>query len=212
MKVGTDGVLLGAWAGVAGAGRVLDIGAGTGLLSLMIAQRAPAAEVHGVEIDEQSAQQAAENAAASPWADQVRIVHSSIQEFAKTCPYTYDLIISNPPFFRESLKPPGKERGAARHAENAMPHSDLLRAVRTMLAPQGRFCLILPVREARDFLLEATPCLLYATRVQEVCSRPGLPAIRALLELEKNSKPLQQSPVLAVESEAFRELTREFYL
>ena len=218
MKVGTDGVLLGAWAGVEGVKSILDIGAGTGLIALMLAQRAPAARVHGVELDEGSANQAAENASASPWSERIQIIHGSIQEYAESCSFPYDLIASNPPFFRNSLKSPDAGRNKVRHAET-LPFADLLKAVAALLNPDGRFCLILPPSEARVFEEMALSFGLFATRICEVCSAPGKPPQRVLMQFERESRPLVKEPELslytdrsAIRSAEYDYLTREFYL
>ena len=117
MKVGTDGVLLGAWAD--GGQRILDIGTGTGLIALMMAQRFPAAEVTAVEIDEQAAMQACENVAASPFADRVNVIHDDILRYADACAEgCFDAIVCNPPFFVNSLKNPDSKRALARHNDN----------------------------------------------------------------------------------------------
>ena len=148
MKVGTDGVLLGAWAAVRPQDRrMLDIGTGTGLIALMLAQRAPEAHVTGVDIDDVG--QARENAAASPWSGRVAFAQCPVQEFET--PEPFDLIVSNPPFFVDSLTCPDRGRTAARHAVH-LPFGDLRDAVLRLLAPGGRFAVILPTAEAERFL------------------------------------------------------------
>ena len=148
MKVGTDGVLLGAWAAVRPQDRrMLDIGTGTGLIALMLAQRAPEAHVTGVDIDDVG--QARENAAASPWSGRVAFAQCPVQEFET--PEPFDLIVSNPPFFVDSLTCPDGGRTAARHAVH-LPFGDLRDAVLRLLAPGGRFAVILPTAEAERFL------------------------------------------------------------
>lgn len=147
MKVGTDGVLLGAWAGVRPADRrILDVGTGTGLIALMMAQRAPEALITGVDVEEVS--QARENAAASPWGGRVAFVQCPVQEFAPD--ERFDLIVSNPPFFVDSLTCPDEGRTTARHAVR-LPFDQLRDAVVRLLAAEGRFAVILPTDEARRF-------------------------------------------------------------
>ena len=147
MKVGTDGVLLGAWAAVRPQDRrMLDIGTGTGLIALMLAQRAPEAHVTGVDIDDVG--QARENAAASPWSGRVAFAQCPVQEFET--PEPFDLIVSNPPFFVDSLTCPDRGRTAARHAVH-LPFGDLRDAVLRLLAPGGRFAVILPTAESGAF-------------------------------------------------------------
>jgi len=218
MKVGTDGVLLGAWASVEGVRTVLDIGTGTGLIALMLAQRSPMAEVHAVEIDADSAAQAAENAAASPWAGRVRVIHRSIQEYARDCSVPYDLIVANPPYFRDSLKSPSQARNRARHAE-ILTFGDLARSVSGLLAPGGRFCLILPPEESRVFEKTALVFGLYSARTRNVHSMPGKPVERVLMQFEKRSSPPIYEPAMVLQmddpverSAEYDNLTREFYL
>lgn len=147
MKVGTDGVLLGAWAGVRPSDRrILDVGTGTGLIALMMAQRAPEALITGVDVEEVS--QARENAAASPWGGRVAFVQCPVQEFAPD--ERFDLIVSNPPFFVDSLTCPDEGRTTARHAVR-LPFDQLRDAVVRLLAAEGRFAVILPTDEARAF-------------------------------------------------------------
>ena len=177
MKVGTDGVLLGAWAAVRPQDRrMLDIGTGTGLIALMLAQRAPEAHVTGVDIDDVG--QARENAAASPWSGRVAFAQCPVQEFET--PEPFDLIVSNPPFFVDSLTCPDRGRTAARHAVH-LPFGDLRDAVLRLLAPGGRFAVILPTAEAERFLAVCAGRLALVRRT-DVRTTPRRPAKRALME------------------------------
>lgn len=218
MKVGTDGVLLGVWAGVEGVNSILDIGAGTGLIALMLAQRAPAALVHGVELDEGSANQAAENASDSPWSERIQIIHGSIQEYAESCSIQYDLIASNPPFFRNSLKSPLAERNRIRHTET-LSYGDLLKAVSRLLSFAGKFCLILPGREAKVFEETAATFGLFRTRSRNIRSKPEKPVERILLQFEREPGKFFWEPDLILHppdsgqrTKEYLELTRGFYL
>ena len=218
MKVGTDGVLLGAWTPVAGARTILDVGTGTGLIALMLAQRAAGALIHAVELDAESARQAAENVAASPWADRVAVFQGDFQSFAQNALLPYDLIVSNPPFFHGDLKSPKAGRNRVRHTDT-LPYGDLLCGVERLLAPGGRLCVILPEGEGRDFQQIATSFGLFVTRIQEVFGRPGKPVERVLMQLERESKPLQRASVLFVQDDtsgvrsvAYQEMTSDFYL
>lgn len=149
MKVGTDGVLLGAWARVDDKEQhILDIGTGTALIAIMMAQRCAKAQIVGVEIDENSAQQACENASRSPWAERVRIEHTAIQEYNPTC--KFDVILSNPPYFVDSLHAKDESRTRARHT-TSLSFADLCSAVERLLSPSGRFTLILPPTETQLF-------------------------------------------------------------
>lgn len=179
MKVGTDGVLLGAWAGVRPSDRrILDIGTGTGLIALMLAQRAPAAQVTGIDIEEVG--QACENAAASLWSDRVTFVQGPVQTFAPGM--RFDLIVSNPPFFVDSLTSPDAGRTTARHAVR-LSFEELRDAVARLLAPGGRFALILPTTEAERF---AGLCrgVFALRRRTDVRTTPRRAPKRAMLEFE----------------------------
>ena len=146
MKVCTDSCVLGAYADVRHATRILDIGTGTGLLALMLAQRTDA-RIDAVEIDKAAARQAAENAAQSPWASRIRVVENSILDFAQTHPAPYDCIVSNPPFFSNHLKRRDARQSAALH-NDTLQLPDLIRVVQQLLTPQGRFIVMLPPHES----------------------------------------------------------------
>ena len=148
MKVGTDGVLLGAWAAVKQAQHILDIGTGTGLIAIMLGQRNAKAIIHGVEIDEIAFAQAYGNMDAAPWNDRLKAIHSSIQEFAKTQERKYDHIVRNPPFFSGGTFSNNQDRNSVRHTVK-LPHGDLLNAVQKLLSVDGRFSVILPYIEER---------------------------------------------------------------
>lgn len=156
MKVGTDGVLLGAWAEVRpGDRRMLDVGTGTGLIALMLAQRS-AAWITAVDIDVECATQAAENFAASPWADRLDAVSVAVQRYDPV--EKFDLIVSNPPYYVDSLLSPDEGRNTARHAAG-LPFGELAAAVVRLLAPGGRFALVLPPVEMQRFRSAARAAL-----------------------------------------------------
>jgi len=218
MKVGTDGVLLGAWVNVSEVGKALDIGTGSGLIAIMLAQRAPQAHIHGVDIDEQSCQQAAENMQSAPWADRLQTFHQPIQDFAYEHDHQYDLIVSNPPFFTGGTFSEEQDRNSVRHTVK-LPHNDLLRAVQNLLAEHGRFAVVLPYIEGLRFQELAADYNLHCNRLTEVLPRPGRPIERLLMEFERVKKP-QQSDQLVLQNPgkhlswtaAYRELTSDFYL
>ncbi len=158
MKVGTDGVLLGSWVRLMGTEQnILDIGTGTGLIAIMMAQRSAASNIVGVEIDPSSAQQASENMGASPWADRLSTQLTPIQNY--TPQQKFDLILSNPPYFIDSLLAKGKSRTTARHTTE-LSFDDLVVAVKRVLTPNGRFVVILPTVESQRFeqLAEGSLC------------------------------------------------------
>lgn len=216
MKVGTDGVLLGAWAAVRPQDeRILDVGTGTGLIALMLAQRAPGALVTGVDIDDVS--QAGENAAASPWGDRVAFRQCPVQEFE--APEPFDLIVSNPPFFVDSLTCPDKGRTTARHAVH-LPFDELRDAVLRLLAPGGRFAVVLPTTEADRFLGTSFGQLGLLRRT-DVRTTPRRPAKRALMEFSRAGETaaapdLSELVIGTGQHECYtpeyRALTRDFYL
>jgi tRNA1Val (adenine37-N6)-methyltransferase len=217
MKVGTDGVLLGAWADVAGMERGLDIGTGSGLIALMLAQRAPGAVIHAVEIDDRSCQQARENAQRSPWAGRLQIHHAAIQDYVSRNEGNYDLIVSNPPFFSGGTFSHNQERNSVRHTIK-LPHGDLLTAARSLLSPRGRFSVVLPYIEGLRFQELAQSYRLYCTRMVEVRPRPNKPVERLLLEFGSVRRSRQQEQLVIQEAESdewteeYKTLTRDFYL
>lgn len=213
MKVGTDGVLLGAWTRVQPFDRrVLDIGTGTGLLALMLAQRCAGAHVTGIDIGDVT--QACENAAASPWAARVEMVQCPVQVFSPAEPF--DLIVSNPPYFVDSLTCSDAGRTTARHATE-LSFAELHAAVLRLLAPDGRFCLVLPPAEMERFAADSHS--LYPSRRTEVASTPSSGVKRILVEFVRTPQPALAAERLTIGTgvheqytEEYRTLTRDFYL
>ncbi len=217
MKVGTDGVLLGAWVSVTGEERnILDIGTGTGVIALMMAQRNAEALVDGVEIDEASARQAGENIERSPWGERVEIHHTSLQSYKAD--RKYDLILSNPPYFVDSLLSPDAGRSVARHTTE-LSFEELVEGVSRLLGGDGRFALILPTVESQRFDCVAEGVLSLVRRC-EVYSREGGGVKRVMSEYRRgDDSPLVEMESLVIESgrppqftEEYRALTRDFYL
>ncbi len=217
MKVGTDGVLLGAWTETSGAETILDIGAGTGLISIMLAQKTMTATIDAVEIDEKAALQARENMNASPWATRLNIFPVSIQAFLQQGKGPYDLIVSNPPFYDRALLSDNPEKNRVRHTVT-LNHRDLLEAVSTLLSSQGKFTLILPVAEGVRFREMASRYLLYCSRTTAVKTKSGKAPTRLLLQFERISIPLQAGELVIRQegvnpwTQAYRDLTAPFYL
>ncbi len=153
MKVGTDGVLLGAWAPVAGVRRILDIGCGSGLIALMLAQRTPAAvTLDAVELESAAARQAEENVQASPWAARITVHQADIQSWSRECEKRYSLIVSNPPFFVPGMASSSAARDTARNTAS-LDHADLLQCAAQLIEEEGLFCVVLPV-ESGESLIE----------------------------------------------------------
>jgi tRNA1Val (adenine37-N6)-methyltransferase len=215
MKVGTDGVLIGAWVNIGEAKRILDVGTGTGLIALMIAQRS-SAFIDAVEIDENSAAQATENVANSRWNNRVKVYNLSFQDFSNETNHKYDLIVSNPPYFVNSLKSDEITRTVARHNEQ-LPHSHLLQGIEKLLASNGRFVGIFPYVEGNIFVAEASTHGLYCSKRVSIHGKINGPIKRLMLEFSREKFPLEES-VLAVrgyDSEytpEYIQLTKDFYL
>lgn len=199
MKVGTDAVLLAAWAPISfPCSRILDIGAGTGVLSLLLAQRSPAASVIGVEIDPAAAEQASENVAASPYSQRVEIRAQPIQEF-RDAPATFDLIVSNPPFFTGGVLSEALDRQTARHTLR-LPHQDLLRCVQQYLSPSGYFCVILPKIEGLRFMEIAASMQLYPFQQLAMRPRTNQPVQRLCIAFSRQPNlPLQSQEIIQYE-------------
>lgn len=217
MKVGVDGVLLGAWAPLQGDEKqILDVGCGSGLITLFISQRSKAS-ITGIDIDKQAVMQSLINIDASLWTERINIYESSLQDFKPAADSTYDLIVSNPPYFVNSLKTPDQARNLARHADS-LSTEDLLTHANRLLNNKGRICLILPLSESMHCVKCAEKINLYCQRRVVVYPKPGKPAKRVLLELSKVKGSLEESE-LFIETESrhsyspeFTALLKDFYL
>lgn len=215
MKVGTDGVLLGAWTDIRQSRKVLDIGTGSGLIALMIAQRREEAGITGIDIDGASVEQARENVAASPWSGRIHIAQADIAVFADGGD-KYDTIVSNPPYFRERVHCPDGKRNAARHTES-LTFGGLLDAVDRLIAPDGSFSVVLPFEEAGPFITMAAERYLYLSRRTDVYTKPGVPPKRVLLAFGRAVRPYT-TDILTIESASrdyspeFVRLVKDFYL
>ncbi len=221
MKVGTDGVLLGAWAEVEGCRHLLDIGTGSGLIALMAAQRTAGAagekaQIVGIETDEAAALQAAENAGASPFAENICIVNAALQEHMAGKPY--DCILSNPPFFEEDLLPPDAARAAARNA-SSLPFATLIEHARRLLSVDGSLQVIVPTKACTRFIGLCAMNGLALKRRTDVCTTSRKQPKRTLLHFVRDPYPeLPISNTFTLcnadgsRSETYKELTKDFYL
>ena len=211
MKVGTDGVLLGAWCNVDGCRSVLDVGTGSGLIALMIAQRNAEATVTGVEIDADAATEARENVAASPWHDRINIVEGDFKELVHNDSLgKYDLIVSNPPFFATDIMSPDKSRAMARHS-NSLDYSDLIKASLTLLNDGGSLAFVSPTNREDDILMSATLAGMCVNNITKVFTKQrAVHPTRLLWQLSLNGSQVIDS--LRVGSGKYIELTSEFYL
>lgn len=214
MKVGTDGVLLGAWADVSNATRILDVGTGSGVIALMLAQRSNSeVQIDAIDISQDACEQARENIFQSPWPKKISVTHMSIQEYDSE---PYDLIISNPPFFSNSYKPPSSGRIVARHTET-LTHTELLTHSKRLLQPTGRLNLVLPETEANHLKTLAENSNWFCTRKCVFRSRISKPPERVLMELKLEAAPINMQELTLYEidqewSEGYRALTKDFYL
>ena len=182
MKIGTDGVLLGAWVSLAKKPeRILDIGTGTGVIAMQLAQRGSTQTIDAIEIDAPAFEQCTENFEASPWSERLFCYHAAIQEFASEIDDTYDLIISNPPFYSENYKPEDKTRDTARF-NDALPFQHLLVCAAHLLTDRGRFAVILPKKEEIKFIELAQESGLYPKRICRVRGNVNSEEKRSLLE------------------------------
>lgn len=213
MKVGTDGVLLGAWADVSSSKNVLDIGTGSGLIAIMIAQRC-LAQISAIDIDKNAAIQAKINAEASPWKDRIEVLHTDLCNYA---PQTlFDTIVSNPPYFIDSLKCPDTQRNKARHTDS-LTSTQLLKNVNRILHPNGLFSLILPSDQTDNLIEMANEYGLFPTRLTHVITKPGLSPKRSLLEFRKKTMPFHPQELVIeldrhIYSKEYIALTKDFYL
>lgn len=215
MKTGTDAVLLGAWAGIDGAFRILDVGTGSGIIALMMAQRSEAV-IDAVEIDEVSAQLAAENAAKSPWAGRINVIHTSFQHHTAGTINKYDTVICNPPYFRHSLKTHDASRRRARH-DDELPATKLMAGIKKVLATGGKTHLMFPANDLQLWLDEASLVKLHCNRITRVVSRFGKMPYRILATFTHEQTELSDS-ILTIHREdgtytdEYRQLTADFYL
>ena len=217
MKIGTDSVLLGSWASVDhDPFNILDLGAGTGILSLMLAQRSHAEQIEAVEIDDDAFEQCSENFEDSSWNDRLFCFHASLLEYVEAVDESFDLIICNPPFYSEDYKTQKKARDLARFSD-AMPSSHIIYAVSHFLSDTGKFALILPYKTEHDFIEEASIIGLFANRILRVKGHDTSKFKRSLIEFSYQKTAVDTSE-LVIETgrhqytEDYIALTKDFYL
>ncbi|TMO82681.1 tRNA1(Val) (adenine(37)-N6)-methyltransferase [Pseudoalteromonas spongiae] len=215
MKVGTDGILLGAWVPLEGVNTALDIGTGTGLIALMLKQRSPSLVITGVEIDNDAFLQAKENVSASSWQD-VNLWQGDINKFQVNT--AFDLIVSNPPFFNDSLKSDNAQRMTARHTDG-LSFDSLCAKAASLLSEKGRFCVVLPTTELSRFESAADNANLQITKKLWVFTSKKKAAKRVLLSLANKDELqtlVEEELVIHAESgaysTAYKQLCRDFYL
>jgi tRNA1Val (adenine37-N6)-methyltransferase len=224
MKVGTDGVLLGAWSPVdsrassSNSFNVLDVGTGSGLIALMLAQRFEGAEIIAIDIDPGAVEQARYNFEQSPWKERLSCQQTALQDLEGQS--LYDLIVSNPPYFQDSLKNPDSQRALARHTDT-LSYQELMAHSARLLKEGGRLALVLPIEAEQQIIALAQAHKLYPTHITHVFPKPGKAAKRLLIAFSQSPIANSQAPIansLTLESETaprskeYQELTKDFYL
>ena len=217
MKVGTDAVLLGAWVLPNGSREILDIGTGTGVVALMLAQKT-SAKIDAIDIDENACLQAQQNISESKFSEQLQVIHSSWQNFSKVSAKKYNLIVTNPPYFEQSLKSVDEQRSFARHAD-VLPFEELIDGVIKLLDDKGKFCLILPTLEAEKFKDLAKKKGLFLSKLLRVKSKINKEVDkRHLMQFEYTPSEFSEQTI-AIELEErhqytdeYKALTKDYYL
>ncbi len=217
MKVGTDGVLLGAWTSLENNPHsILDIGSGTGLIALQLAQRSAAQTIDAIELDENAYEQCVGNFEASDWSDRLFCYHASLQEYVEELDDTYDLIVSNPPFYTEDFSRLSDTRAMARQ-EHSLPFEELISSVAKLLSDQGEFALIIPHKEEGNIVRLAGQFDLFPKKIMRVKGNPTSATKRSLLQFSFTAQELKMEE-LVIEigrheyTPEYQELTKAFYL
>ena len=218
MKIGTDGVLLGAWTPIENNPKsVLDIGTGTGIIALMLAQRSDAEQIDALEIDESAYEQAVENFENSPWGDRLFCFHAGLDEFVDDPEDEYDLIVSNPPFYSEEYRSENEQRDSARF-QGAMPFEELVEAADLLLSENGIFSVIIPFNEEDRFIELCSEVELYPIKITRVKGALNTKIIRSLLAFKRYELAVLTSDELVIEisrheyTPEYIALTKDFYL
>jgi tRNA1Val (adenine37-N6)-methyltransferase len=214
MKVNTDGVLLGAWADLSGTRHILDIGTGTGLIALMLAQRNTQAIIHAIDIDESAYLQAADNFSNSPWAARLHAFHCALQQFSTA--KKYDTIVSNPPYFIDDFKTGHVQRDVARHS-TALSYEQLLHGINKLLTAEGRAFLVIPHFNLASIQSMAAKENLHITRATSISAISGKKPYLALLCLEREPATMREAEISiqgpgGIFTAEYIELTKDFYL
>ena len=218
IKIGTDGVLLGAWTPIENNPySILDIGTGTGVIALMLAKRSHAEQIDALEIDEEAYEQAVDNFENSPWSDRLFCFHAALDEFIEEPEGEYDLIVSNPPFFTEDYYSDNEQRDMARFSD-AMPFEDLIEAAAMFLCEEGVLAVIIPFKEEAFFLDLARKWELYPLKITRVKGTPTTEIKRSLMAFSRMEKAPFPIDELIIETarhqytDEYIALTKDFYL
>lgn len=215
MKVGTDAVVLGAYVSLLNGNRILDIGTGSGIIALLLAQRSPA-QICGIDIDPKSIEQANENAAQSPWSDRVKFEQSSLQDYAKNNSTPFDLIVSNPPFFDNAYKAPDLSRNNARHTDT-LSHEALIKHAERLMHENSRLSIIIPIEYQKKMEQIGLVNKLFLSDVLSIQPKPSKPANRVILEFCKTEITTTTNDLTIRNEdnsyhESYKNLTQDFYL
>jgi tRNA1Val (adenine37-N6)-methyltransferase len=218
MKIGTDGVLLGAWVPIdTHPNSILDIGTGTGIIALMLAQRCDAHQIDALEIDENAYEQAVDNFESSPWSDRLFCFHAGLDEFVEEPEDEYDLIVSNPPFYIEDYRSENPQRDLARFQES-MPFEDLVEAASLLLSENGVFAVIIPFKEEEKFLELAKEYELFPIKITRVKGTHENQIVRSLVAFRRYELAVLTADELVIEisrheyTDDYIALTKEFYM
>lgn len=216
MKVGTDAVLLGSWINPQNAKKILDIGTGTGVIAIMLAQKTNAI-IDAIDIDEMAYQQAKENIGICPWKDIINVFHSSVQDFYHIGSKEYDLIVSNPPYFVDASKPSLEARTLARHTDDSLSYDELIEGVLSLLGMNGRFCLILPFKEGFLFKEKAYKKGLFCTQLTKVKTKVDKQEKRLMMQFEREENSLTVNELIIQEEDLsytkeYIEFTKDYYI
>ncbi len=217
MKVGTDGVLIGAWAECNNAKRILDVGTGTGLIAIMLAQRNSNALIDAVEIDDKACSDAKLNISNCPWSKRIKLINTNFIDFCKVSSRNYDLIVSNPPFFVNSLKNKDSAKAIARH-NHSLSFDELSKGVANIISLSGVFCVIIPYDNKIDFINQAKNNGLFVNKIMEILPTPSKKPKRIMLQFSLFEKNAEYDSLIVEEfgrhkySQDYINLTKSFYL
>jgi tRNA1Val (adenine37-N6)-methyltransferase len=217
MKIGTDGVLLGAWTPLdSNPQSILDIGSGTGVVALMMAQRCDALQIDALEIEPNAYEQCVDNFESSPWGDRLFCYHASLKMFVEDIEDSYDLIVSNPPFYKEDVTSGDGPRDTARQS-TSLPFKELVKSVCKLLSPNGIFAVVIPHREEAGFVQIAEESGLFLQKATRVKGMPKSAFKRSLLAFSSQKVKVEEDELVIEEKRhmytpAYIALTRDFYL
>jgi tRNA1Val (adenine37-N6)-methyltransferase len=217
MKIGTDGVLLGAWTPLENTPySIMDIGAGTGIIALMLAQRSTAEQIDAMEIDDDAYEQAVDNFENSPWGERLFCYHAGLDEFMEEPEDEYDLIVSNPPFYTEDYTSGDEQRDKARFTAS-LPFEDLVEAAALLLSDNGIFSVIIPFKEEENFIALAKEFDLFPFKITRVKGTPTTYIKRSLLAFSRDEREIATDELIIETARheytpEYIALTKDFYL